>query len=265
MTPDLLGDHPEHSWVVGTAKGDGVFSILERLESLGAKLSVVDAATSGKKMNDAPRQASEIVAAAKYLKAGQMALVTFALGTNDLCDDPKTSPRSFEANLRLAVQILRDGLPSGSRILMVSVPDFSHFRQVTQANAEAKAALAMRQNSRRCAPFLGYDSPTDIPTAQQILSSYDSILVSVFDDIQTQDGASGRLFCRSNRTSLADTDFSIRDLSKVDFFHPSLTGQAKMANAAWSAGFWGTIQFAARNSGVVSTTGLPPSTSRLAV
>lgn len=258
-TPAELRDHPEHSWVVGTAKSDGVFSIRERLEALGARLTVVDAATSGKKMADAPRQARLIVAAAGSLKAGQTALVTFELGTNDLCDDPKTTPASFQADLGSAVQILRDGLPSGSRILMVSVPDFAHFRNITQANPAAKAALALYKNSRRCAPFLGDDSPTNLTDAESFLSRYDSILVSACDQIQTTDGATGKLFCRSNRADLADGDFLIGDLSTVDYFHPSLAGQGKMAAAAWDAGFWGTIQFTTSAAAAGPTlAGLPP-------
>ena len=66
-------DNPVYSWVVGSARGDGVYSVRERLLALGAKLTVVDAATSGKKMNDAPRQAAEIVAAAAGLRTGQKA------------------------------------------------------------------------------------------------------------------------------------------------------------------------------------------------
>jgi lysophospholipase L1-like esterase len=252
-----LLDHPTHSWVVGTAKGDGIFSILERFQQLGDKPVVVDAATSGKKMIDAPRQAQLVVDAAKNLKPGQTAFVTFELGTNDLCDDPKTDPNTFQSELQSAIQILEGGLPSGSRIEMLSVPDFSHFRDITQASTAARTALAQRQNSRRCAPFLGSASPTDLPTAERILTAYDSILISACDGIQTKDAPAGKLFCRSNRVDLADSDFTIKDLSDVDWFHPSVSGQNKIANAVWNDGFWGSIQFAARISGSPTLAGLP--------
>ena len=243
--------------MVGTAKGDGVFSLLERFQSLGAKPIVVDAATSGRKMDEAPRQATEVVNAAASLKPGQTAFVTFELGTNDLCDDPKTDPNSFQADLTSAIAILRSGLPAGSRIEIVSVPDFSHFRDITQANTAAKDALSLRKNSRMCAPFLGNDSPTDILTAQRIMLSYDSILSGACDDIDAKDAPTGKLFCRSNRLDLADSDFTIKDMSTVDYFHPSLLGQAKMANAAWNVGFWGEIQFATRSVGAPPSAGVP--------
>jgi len=75
-----------YSWVLGTGVNDGVFSLLERFQALGASPTVVDAATSGKKIADAVRQARLVVAAAKQLPTGATVFVTFELGTNDLCD-----------------------------------------------------------------------------------------------------------------------------------------------------------------------------------
>lgn len=67
---------------------------------------------------------------------------------------------------------------------------------------------------------------------------YNSILLNACDTIQATDGASGRLYCRTGQALLSERDFTIGDLSTVDYFHPSLSGQAKMAAAAWSAGKW---------------------------
>jgi lysophospholipase L1-like esterase len=32
-----------------------------------------------------------------------------------------------------------------------------------------------------------------------------------------------------------------KDLSTADYFHPSFTGQAKMAESAWLAGPWASV------------------------
>lgn len=245
VSPSYKRDHPGYSWAVGTVKGDGVFSLRERFEALGDKLVVVDAATSGRKMSDAARQATQIVAAAKTLRAGGTAYVTFELATNDLCDNPVTDAASFEAQLRAAVAILRSGLPAGSRILMLSVPDFAHFHDVTQGDARAKATLNLPANSSTCAPFLGSNSPLTMPAAEQVMATYNSILVDVCDEIESTDGASGRLHCRDNEALLSENDFTIKDLSTVDYFHPSLSGQARMAAAAWKAGDWAGLKLPA--------------------
>ncbi len=241
VSPAYKRDHPGYSWAVGTVKGDGVFSLLERFQALGDKPEVVDAATSGKKMSDAARQATAIVAQASRLPPGATAYVTFELGTNDLCDDPPTDPAAFESQLRSAVSILRSGLPDGSRILMLPVPDFSHFHDITQADPNANAALQLTVNSRNCAPYLGWDSPLSLQAAEQVRSGYDVILDRVCDEIEATDGKAGRLHCRRNETLLAESDFTIKDLSTVDYFHPSLSGQARMAEAAWKASYWADV------------------------
>jgi lysophospholipase L1-like esterase len=241
VSPLYPRDHPQFSWVVGTAKRDGVFSLLERFQALGGSPKVVDAATSGRKMSDASRQATAIVAAARKLPAGQTAYVTFELGTNDLCSDPKTDPAAFESQLRSAVAILRGGLPAGSRILMLSVPDFAHLRDITQADPKARAALALPQNSTGCPPFLGSASPATLDQAEAYLQDYDSILIQVCAEIAATDGATGRLDCTSDQSQLSLGDFTVADMSTVDYFHPSLSGQGRLAAAAWAAGAWGSI------------------------
>ncbi len=237
MSPSYKYDHPQFSWVVGTQKGDGVNSLLERFRALGGSPVVVDAATSGKKMNDAVRQAQVVTAAAAKLGPGKTAYVTFELGTNDLCDDPKTDAGAFADQLQSATDILETGLPQGSRVLMIPVPDFRVFRAITQADPTARAALNLPKNSRRCAPFLGSDSPTSLTDASNVLASYNASLEAACDHLNA--AASGKVACTYDEELTSDRDFVIKDLSIVDYFHPSLSGQAKMADDAWKADVWG--------------------------
>ena len=243
VSPAYLRDHPQFSWVVGTDKNDGVTSLLERVRALGGSPEVVDAATSGKKMDDAPRQASLVVAAAKKLGPGKTAYVTFELGTNDICASPDfmTDPATFTAQLQSAIGTLRAGLPAGSRILMLPVPDFPHFRDITQASAAARDLLALPANLNRCAPYLGTSSPSALIKANDYLAQYDAGIKAACDDIEANEAATGRLYCTYNVGLLADSDFTIDDLSTVDYFHPSLSGQAKMAEDAWRADVWASM------------------------
>jgi lysophospholipase L1-like esterase len=238
VSPTYLRDHPEFSWVVGTAKNDGVTSLLERFRALGAAPVVVDAATSGKKMIDAQRQAEQVIEAAQAVDRSKTAYVTFALGVNDLCDDPKTPIADFTAQLQAAVETLQAGLPSGSRLLMEPLPDFRHLRDITQANPAARAALLEFKNSSRCAPFLGSNSPTSIPDAEAILAAYNAAIEAQCNQVNAATGPSATLRCTYDEALLSDRDFVIGDLSTVDYFHPSLSGQAKMAAAAWKADAW---------------------------
>jgi lysophospholipase L1-like esterase len=199
-------------------------------------------------MADAVRQANLVVAAAQQLPQGATVYVTFELGANDVCDDPKTDPTLFLEQLRAAVAVLADGLPPGSRVLMLSVPDFDHLRSITQANPASKAYFATPQYSHRCAPFLGSNAQTPLSQASAILASYDKSLVSECDEIEATYGRSGRLHCISNGPGLAERDFDVADLSGVDYFHPSYSGQAKMAKAAWKLGDWGMVPLPAEET-----------------
>ena len=239
VSPSYKYDHAQFSWVVGTQKGDGVNSLLERFRSLGGSPVVVDAATSGRKMNDAVRQAKVVTAAAAKLGPGRTVYVTFELGTNDLCDDPKTSSTDFLNQLKSATDILATALPKGSRLLMIPVPDFRAFHAITQADPAARAALALTQNSRRCAPFLGTDSPLSAADAALVLATYDNALKATCAQLDASVIQGGNLACTYNEELTSDRDFTIKDLSTVDYFHPSLSGQAKMAADAWQADLWG--------------------------
>ena len=198
---------------------------------------VVDAAKSGTKMVDAPRQANLVAAQARKLMAGQIAYVTFELSTNDLCDYPWTNPELFESELRSAVNILKASLPAGSRILMFAVPDFAHLRVITQADATARATLAVPP-SNACAPFLGDNSPATLGQAKNYMGIYNGVLAKVCGELATDAASTGELHCTWNQARLALDDFKLADLSTHDYFHPSLTGQAKMAAAAWAADVW---------------------------
>ena len=237
VSPTYLRDHPQFSWVVGTAANDGVFSILERFRALGASPVVVDAAKSGTKMIDATRQATLIAVQARKLTAGQIAYVTFELSTNDLCDYPWTNPDLFESELRSAVNILKASLPAGSRILMFAVPDFAHLRVITQADATARATLAVPP-SNACAPFLGNNSPATLGQARNYMGIYNAVLAKVCGELARDAASTAKLYCTWNQAGLALDDFKLADLSTHDYFHPSLTGQAKMAAAAWVADTW---------------------------
>jgi lysophospholipase L1-like esterase len=239
VAPGSLYDHPQYSWVVGTAKNDGVTSLLEHLRAAGASPTVVDAATSGKKMVDAQRQALEVVAAAANLEPGKTVYVTFELGTNDLCDDPKTGIADFTSQLDTAIETLEVGLPRGSRLLMMAVPDFRHFRDITQADPVTKAAFLETRNASRCAPFLGSNSPMSVEDAGAILDGYNAALEAACARLNSATGARAHLQCTWNLDLLSERDFVVKDLSRVDYFHPALSGQAKMAAAAWKADAWG--------------------------
>jgi hypothetical protein len=129
---------------------------------------------------------------------------------------------------------------------MLAVPDFHHFYDITQANAASKAQLAESKNQYQCSPYLGNGSRLTLDAADAIRAQYNASLKAACDGINANDGSGGPLHCTYNEALLADSDFVIGDLSTYDYFHPSLSGQARMAADAWDADVWGN---AARTAG----------------
>jgi len=124
---------------------------------------------------------------------------------------------------------------------MLPVPDFPHFRDITQASPAARANLALPENINRCPPYLGGNGSFSMAQANDYLSRYDAALEGACRDISAADSPSGKLYCTYNAALLAETDFRIADLSTVDYFHPSLSGQARMAADAWAADVWSGV------------------------
>ena len=45
--------------------------------------------------------------------------------------------------------------------------------------------------------------------------------------------------CRFDNNAVYNTVFTTSDVNTRDYFHPSTSGQAKLAQVTWSASFWG--------------------------
>lgn len=232
-----FGDQPRHSWVIGDDPDDGIESHLERLRALGADPAVANAAISGSRIVAAPSQAQHVVEAAADLLEGETAYVTFELGANDLCGrtiDDATSPEAYESAARQAFTILRDGLPSGSVLLVLSIPDVPRLREVF--GGEPRVLDLYRQYGI-CPSALGDDA--DVDGIRERIAAYNLILVGLCDELRE-----AGLDCRHDQagdptTSLFGAPFEQGEVSSLDFFHPSLAGQARIAEETWPLTPWG--------------------------
>ena len=111
-----------------------------------------------------------------------------------------------------------------------------------QADPAARAALALPKNANVCAPYLGSSSAALLAQGNDYLARYDATLKAACDGVNAHTGTGGGITCTYNALWLADSDFTIGDLSTVDYFHPSLAGQARMAEDAWQADVWAATQ-----------------------
>jgi len=231
-----LGDQPEHSWIVGDAPDDGVLSHLERLRAFGADPAVVTAARPGAAIGSAPAQAAAVVATGRGLAAGETAYVTFELGANDVCAatlDDATPPDVFAAALAAAFETLSEGLPRGSTLVVLSVPDLTRLRTLLEDVPEARA---LHRRYGVCRSVLGERVAVD--GARDRIRDYNAALASACEAL-----AGSPIDCRHDQGglpsgSLFGAVFELDELSALDRFHPSLAGQARIADETWPLSPW---------------------------
>ncbi len=233
----VLATEPEHSWVLGSAPDDEVTSHLERLRTLGSDPVVVPAARPGAPIAAAVRQANAIVERAAELEDGATAYVTFELGANDICADSldeTTDPATFRAATRTALELLRDGLPAGSHVLVLSVPDVTRLRAVIE---EVPLAQALHRRYDVCRSVLGEEADTDAVRTR--IEAYNDALTRECEALADSDVGCRHDLGGDPSRSLFGAEFSLPDLSPLDYFHPSLAGQARIADETWTLTPWG--------------------------
>jgi lysophospholipase L1-like esterase len=215
-------EHPEHSWSTGYDSGDGFESHYERLLKLNRKISGYNYndAVSGARMRDLAGQADRAVSqGAQY--------VTIQMGGNDLCTsslESMTPTETYRTQFRAAADKLKAGLPSGAVVYVTSVPDVYLLWKAYDGHWGAEwtwdafdICQSLLSNSR---------TEADRQLVRQRNIEFNQVL---------EQEAAAYGFVWDNWATF-NTQFARSDISSVDYFHPSLSGQGKLAQVTWAAG-----------------------------
>jgi lysophospholipase L1-like esterase len=222
-------NYPSESWSTGTDPAANSHYLRLLADGAGIARKNYDDAISGTSMVSTNAQASNAVSQG-------VGYVTVWSGTNDVCmptTAQMTTVANYSSQLSQTLTTLTNGLP-GVQILVVSIPNWYGFWQSFQGNSSAQAAWAAY--SDRC-PDLLSSSATAADrqaVAQRIndLNAADQSVCSSFSGCRYDGGAVYNMWA-----SLTSADLTF------DYFHLSVSGEAKVAAAAWpSAPFAGTAQ-----------------------
>ena len=220
------GNHPANSWSTGYSSYDGVTSHYERLRALNGAISghEYNDSVSGARMSDAPRQATSAVSqGAQY--------VTILMGANDVCTSSPstmTSVDTFRQQYQQALGILNSGLSPTAHIFVASIPDIYHLRQIYYTDSTAElvwAAAGICQSM--LSPFL---------TESQRLAVRQRNID--FNTVLAQECAKYAR-CKFDGNAVFSYQFSRSQVSRLDYFHPSLSGQSALASITWATSWWG--------------------------
>lgn len=223
----FYGDHPGQSWSTGYTSYDGINSHYERIKWVNSAIAgrEYNDAVTGAKMSAAATQAATAVSqGAQY--------VTILMGANDLCTsspDTMTSTTSFQAQFQSAMATLTIGLPK-AHIFVSSIPNIYQLWSVLHTNWAARTAWS---TFHICQSMLG--ATRTEAQRQQVVAreqAFNKILA---------DTCGAYAHCRWDGGALYNYKFSASQVSALDYFHPSPSGQAKLANITWTASWWPSV------------------------
>jgi lysophospholipase L1-like esterase len=218
------GDHPGQSWSTGYTSYDGITSNYERLAVIDPAIvgHEHNDAVSGAKARDLPTQVSSAIAQhAQY--------VTILIGGNDLCTSSvstMTSTSDFATQVNAALDGLHRGLPN-ARIFVASIPDIYKLWAVLHTNGLARLVWS---SARICQSMLA--STNTEALRQQVVTreaAFNKILAVA---------CANHPNCRWDHYATYNYKFSASQVSTLDYFHPSLSGQAALARVTWNASYW---------------------------
>lgn len=219
--------NPRNSWSTGNDWLDSIASHYERILARNAKMAGhnFNHAVSGAKMKDAPAQAAAAVQqGAEY--------VTILMGANDVCTSSKetmTSVIAFESAFRNAMDKLTSGLPT-ARIYVISIPDIYHLWRV---HSNTLAARLTWDSFKICQSMLASsNTEVDRQFVRERNKEYNGVLRTVCGQYEQ---------CRYDGDAVFNYAFTTAEVSTVDYFHPSPSGQKRLAQIAWERGYWATI------------------------
>ena len=219
-------DCPANSWSTGT--NTAVKSWYQRLLGTSSSISGhnYNDAKTGAKMADLNGQASTA--------ASQKAdVITILMGANDVCTSSvssMTSTATLGSQLQTALATIRDH-DSTAQVYVMSIPNVYHLWEIFHTNFAANLVWGI---AGICQSLLANPRSTSVADqarrAQvQTQTVNDNATIATVCATFTQ--------CHYDNGAAYAVQFTTSDVTTRDYFHPSVSGQAKAASATWAAFF----------------------------
>jgi lysophospholipase L1-like esterase len=219
-------DCPNESWSTG---GDPA------VDSQYQRILAINPAISGNNYNDAVSgsQVNTLAEEAAVAAVDGVNYVTILIGANDACADTvadMTSVATFRADFKQAMDLISTALPN-ARVFVASIPDLYRQWQLASPIPQARAYWSL---TKLCQSMLA--NPLSKKPADE--ARRQAVLQRVIDyNSQLAQECTLHAHCKFDNNAVFNRRFSLGDLGTIDYFHPSVQGQAALARVAWRAGF----------------------------
>lgn len=211
------------SWSTGTLPV--VNSLASRIETQsGTAVARYNVAVPGARMEHLRAQAATAVVPAPDL-------ITIEMGGNDACRSSlsaMTETGQYQRQFRSAMDVIASHSP-GSRVLVMSVPDIYRLWVVLKDSPAARATWAA---FGICQSLLADPLSTDAEDVERRLAVRQRVIEY---NKRLERSCAKYVNCTYDGGLVFETAFTAADIT-FDAFHPSLSGQAKLAAAAYAAG-----------------------------
>jgi lysophospholipase L1-like esterase len=219
----FLSDCPQDSWSTGT--NSTVKSQFLRVRAVNPAAVAYNDAKTGAKMFDLDGQLTTAASTQKVQYA------TVLMGANDLCTSTiagMTPTATFQAQFEKALTDFFTADPN-AHVFVSSIPNLYQLWSLLHT----KASSTWRTFGI-CQSML---SSSNTEAQRQQVVAQENADNAVLQQVCTVDFA-GR--CQWDGSATYNYKFSASEVSTVDYFHPSVTGQASLARITWAAGYWPT-------------------------
>lgn len=222
----LGADYPANSWSTGTSSS--VNSHYQRLLTLNPAISgnVWNHSVSGAKVADL---AGQMAAAAVH----QPAYLTVLIGGNDLCTDTvdqMTPVATFRDQFAAAMSAFTTA-SQNTAVYVVSIPNAWQLWNLFRNDWWARTVWSLGDI---CQSLLANPTSTQTADVQRRAAVAQR---NVDFNTQLAQVCAGYTHCRWDGNAVYNTAFATSDVSG-DYFHPSTSGQAKLAAVSWDVGPW---------------------------
>jgi lysophospholipase L1-like esterase len=229
-------DCPKNSWSTGT--NPAVNSQFQRIEA-------IDPGRNPVAFNDAVSgaRASGLNSQAQVAAAQDPDYVTIEIGANDACRatiGAQTPTGDFKSQVKSALDTLVTDDPK-VYIQMASIPDINQLHTIFTSPVPDPNAIARWSAFNVCQALLADPLSMDQPVVdrreqfrEQVIA-YNDALANVCAEFKR---------CLFDNNAVFNSQFTVADVATLttvgitaDYFHPSLFGQAQLAETTWNATF----------------------------
>lgn len=224
-------DCPQNSWATGT--NPAVDSVRERLDAISPQpLTAYNDAVSGARAIDLLKQAEKAA-------TQDPEYVLIEIGANDACALPSPTPTAtFREEVRSAFEVL---VKSNKQVYiqLMSIPDINNLRTIFTEPPDPNA-IGRWEAFHVCPGLL--EKPLSTEQADEERREAFRAQVIAYNEALEEVCAEFKR-CIWDDYAVFDSGFTTADVATVantptaDYFHPSVSGQAKLAEAAWSTTF----------------------------